>query len=178
MEDVPSGSPALSGTDPEQRVPEGPRHSEKRPDCCILRACQPDPGRRSRSICSFFPVGCSLLSQFFLWQAMLRRAQLLRTLRPGFTPGPASCGEFIGNQIDGARTRVRVQAYHLTSPLILRAIAGADRRGLDVAAILDKRMIRVTIPAAATRQQLTCRRLACRSGSMTHRRSPTTRSSS
>jgi phosphatidylserine/phosphatidylglycerophosphate/cardiolipin synthase-like enzyme len=31
-----------------------------------------------------------------------------------------------------------VQAYWLTSPVILRAIAGAKRRGLDVAAILDK----------------------------------------
>ena len=55
-----------------------------------------------------------------------------------FTPGPLSCGEQIADRIDGATKRVRVQAYWLTSPTILRAIAAAKRRGLDVEAILDK----------------------------------------
>ena len=55
-----------------------------------------------------------------------------------FTPGPDSCAELIADRIDAARSKVRVQAYWLTSPIILRAIAAAKRRGLDVAAILDK----------------------------------------
>jgi len=55
-----------------------------------------------------------------------------------FTPGPTSCAEMIADRIDAAQSKVRVQAYYLTSPIILRPIAGAKRRGLDVAAILDK----------------------------------------
>jgi len=55
-----------------------------------------------------------------------------------FTPGPESCAEQIVDRIDAAKRSVRVQAYYLTQPLILRAIAVAKRRGLDVAVILDK----------------------------------------
>ena len=55
-----------------------------------------------------------------------------------FTPGPESCAEQIADRIDAARMSVRVQAYYLTQPLILRSIAAAKRRGLDVEAILDK----------------------------------------
>jgi phosphatidylserine/phosphatidylglycerophosphate/cardiolipin synthase-like enzyme len=55
-----------------------------------------------------------------------------------FTPGPTSCAEAIVAQLDAARAKVRVQAYYLTSPVILHAIAAARRRGLDVAVILDK----------------------------------------
>ncbi len=61
-----------------------------------------------------------------------------------FTPGHESCGEFIAGRIDGAQSKVRVQAYYLTSPMILRAVVGAKRRGLDVAAILDKSQDRRT----------------------------------
>lgn len=55
-----------------------------------------------------------------------------------FTPGPESCAEQIVDRTDAAKSSVRVQAYYLTQPLILRAIAQAKRRGLDVGAILDK----------------------------------------
>ncbi len=55
-----------------------------------------------------------------------------------FTPEPDSCVELIANTIKNARLKVRVQAYWLTSPTILHAISEAKRRGLDVAAILDK----------------------------------------
>lgn len=61
-----------------------------------------------------------------------------------FTPGPVSCAEVIADRVDGAQTKVRVQAYWLTSPVILRAITAAKRRGLDVEAILDKTQDRTT----------------------------------
>ena len=60
------------------------------------------------------------------------------TVSACFTPGPESCAEQIVDRIDSATVSVRVQAYYLTQPLILRAIAGAKRRGLEVEAILDK----------------------------------------
>lgn len=60
------------------------------------------------------------------------------TVETCFTPGPESCAEQIADRIDEARSSVRVQAYYLTQPLILRAIATAKRRGLDVSVILDK----------------------------------------
>jgi phospholipase D len=55
-----------------------------------------------------------------------------------FTPGPESCAELIADAIDAARSTVRVQAYWLTSTTILRALAVAKRRGVDVEAVLDK----------------------------------------
>ena len=55
-----------------------------------------------------------------------------------FSPGPTSCAEVIGDAIDRARSSIRLQAYWLTSPPILRALAQAKRRGVDVRAILDK----------------------------------------
>jgi phosphatidylserine/phosphatidylglycerophosphate/cardiolipin synthase-like enzyme len=55
-----------------------------------------------------------------------------------FTPGPASCAALIANAIDAARVSIRVQAYWLTSTPILAALAAAQRRGVDVEAILDK----------------------------------------
>jgi phospholipase D len=55
-----------------------------------------------------------------------------------FVPGPASCAEEIVGAIDAARTTVLVQAYYLTSPPILHALAVAKKRGVDVRAILDK----------------------------------------
>lgn len=60
------------------------------------------------------------------------------TVSACFTPGPESCAEQIADKIDAARSSVRVQAYYLTQPLILRSIAAAKHRGLDVEAILDK----------------------------------------
>ena len=60
------------------------------------------------------------------------------TVSACFTPGPESCAEQIADRIDAAKASVRVQAYYLTQPLILKAIAAAKRRGLEVEAILDK----------------------------------------
>src|SRR5271165_3316088 len=59
--------------------------------------------------------------------------QLRRLYRPASRPTP-----LIAETIDAAQHEIRVQAYWLTSVPILRALAGAERRGLDVAAILDK----------------------------------------
>ena len=55
-----------------------------------------------------------------------------------FTPGPESCANQIVDRIDEAKASVRVQAYYLTQPLIIHAIAAAKRRGLGVEVILDK----------------------------------------
>lgn len=66
------------------------------------------------------------------------REQAPATVSACFTPGSESCAEQIVDQIDAATIAVRVQAYYLTQPLILRAIAAAKKRGLDVEVILDK----------------------------------------
>ena len=44
----------------------------------------------------------------------------------------------IADAIEAAGSTVRVQAYWLTSVPIIRALAAAKRRGVDVEAILDK----------------------------------------
>ena len=70
--------------------------------------------------------------------ALAARDPVAATVSACFTPGPQSCAEQIADRIDAATGKVQVQAYYLTNLLILRAIAGAKRRGLDVEAILDK----------------------------------------
>ncbi len=82
-------------------------------------------------------------------------ALLAATCRPaaaeGGTPyGPATarvsvcfvpeqaCGMAVVEAIDAARRSIRVQAYGFTSAAILRALAAARARGVDVQAILDK----------------------------------------
>ena len=100
------------------------------------------------------------------------------TVSACFTPGSESCAEQIVDQIDAATIAVRVQAYYLTQPLILRAIAAAKKRGLDVEVILDKSQDRRTASDRATRVRLTSPMRVCWSGSTMRRRSPTTRSSS
>jgi len=56
-----------------------------------------------------------------------------------FTPGPqAHCAAWIAQQIDAAQHTIRVQAYGFTSTPILVALARAQRRGVDVAVLLDK----------------------------------------
>ena len=57
----------------------------------------------------------------------------------------------------GDPASVRVQAYYLTQPLTLRAIATAKRRGLNVEAILDKSQDR----RASTRSHARHRRERC-----------------
>ncbi len=61
-----------------------------------------------------------------------------------FRPGPASCADLIVSKLDAAGLKIRMQAYYLTSPLILHALAAAKRRGLDVEVILDKSQDRRT----------------------------------
>lgn len=54
-----------------------------------------------------------------------------------FVPGEACAGR-IAEAIEAARREVRVQAYGFTARPILRALAAARRRGVDVAVILDR----------------------------------------
>jgi phosphatidylserine/phosphatidylglycerophosphate/cardiolipin synthase-like enzyme len=49
-----------------------------------------------------------------------------------------SCGAAVANAIATATSFIRIQAYGLTSPVILRALAAARARGVDVQAVLDK----------------------------------------
>jgi phosphatidylserine/phosphatidylglycerophosphate/cardiolipin synthase-like enzyme len=48
------------------------------------------------------------------------------------------CDTVIADAIRGARDSIRVQAYGFTAPIILRELAAARARGVDVQAILDK----------------------------------------
>lgn len=83
----------------------------------------------------------SLFATVFLPLLPVAQAQLptaTATISACFTPGPESCAERIVDHIDAATSTVRVQAYYLTQPIILRAIATAKKRGLDVEVILDK----------------------------------------
>jgi phospholipase D len=48
------------------------------------------------------------------------------------------CDTPVVQAIAAARTAIRVQAYGFTSPVILRALADARMRGVDVQAVLDK----------------------------------------
>jgi phospholipase D len=54
-----------------------------------------------------------------------------------FVPEQA-CGEAVTDAIAGAASFIRIQAYGLTSPAILGALAAARARGIDVQAVLDK----------------------------------------
>jgi phospholipase D len=54
-----------------------------------------------------------------------------------FVPEQA-CGTAVTDAIDEATTFIRVQAYGFTAPAILRALAAARARGVDVQVILDK----------------------------------------
>lgn len=72
------------------------------------------------------------------------------TLEVCFVPG-SDCGARVAQEIDGARSAVRVQAYTFTSPRIAYALARARRRGVDVVALLDARESRQRNEAAAIR---------------------------
>jgi phosphatidylserine/phosphatidylglycerophosphate/cardiolipin synthase-like enzyme len=54
-----------------------------------------------------------------------------------FTPA-SHCAERIVRVIDAAQQQIRVQAYGFTAAPILRALAQAARRGVDVQVLLDK----------------------------------------
>jgi phosphatidylserine/phosphatidylglycerophosphate/cardiolipin synthase-like enzyme len=59
-----------------------------------------------------------------------------------------SCVTGIVAAIDHSTTQIRVQAYGFTSPPILKALTDAERRGVDVAIILDKSNNRQTYSGA------------------------------
>jgi phospholipase D len=60
-----------------------------------------------------------------------------------------SCDVGIVAAIDAATTTIRVQAYGFTSPMILKALTDAKKRGVDVAIILDKSNLGKKHPATA-----------------------------
>ncbi len=60
------------------------------------------------------------------------------------------CDTAVADSVAGARKFVRVQAYGFTSPTILRALADARRRGVDVQVILDKTDDRADGPERAS----------------------------
>jgi phospholipase D len=96
--------------------------------------------RRQLRLTCFSVLSLCSLSLFALLPTHLRAAQgpAPASVSVCFTPGPESCAELIADRIEAARTKVRVQAYWFTSIPILRAVAAAKRRGVDVAVILDK----------------------------------------
>jgi phospholipase D len=61
------------------------------------------------------------------------------------------CDTPVVQAIAAARTAIRVQAYGFTSPVILRALANARTRGVDVQAILDKSDDRIERDGSDTR---------------------------
>ena len=63
-----------------------------------------------------------------------------------FSPGPRSCATWIAAAIDEARVSIRLQAYWLTSPPILRALMTAQKRGVNVQALLDRTQDRTNDP--------------------------------
>lgn len=73
-----------------------------------------------------------------VWRPAAAQGPVPANVSVCFTPGPSSCAETIASVIDNAQASIRVQAYYLTSLPILKALAAARRRGVDVAAILDK----------------------------------------
>jgi phosphatidylserine/phosphatidylglycerophosphate/cardiolipin synthase-like enzyme len=67
-----------------------------------------------------------------------------------FVPAQA-CDTAIADAIRDARDSIRVQAYGFTAPMILRELAAARARGVDVQAILDKSDDRRERPGARPR---------------------------
>jgi phosphatidylserine/phosphatidylglycerophosphate/cardiolipin synthase-like enzyme len=82
--------------------------------------------------------------------ALLAATGRLATADAGSPHGPAAaqvsvcfvpeqaCGAEVVDAIAAAQRFIRVQAYGFTAPAILRALAAARARGVDVQAILDK----------------------------------------
>jgi len=64
-------------------------------------------------------------------------APLPATVSVCFTPAE-NCVASIVAAIAAAQTEIRVQAYGFTSPPILGALVAAQRRGVDVAVLLDR----------------------------------------
>jgi len=64
-------------------------------------------------------------------------APLPATVSVCFTPAENCVGSIVA-AIAAAQTEIRVQAYGFTSPPILGALVAAQRRGVDVAVLLDR----------------------------------------
>jgi len=67
-----------------------------------------------------------------------------------FTPG-GQCADQVIHEIDGAQVMIKVQAYVLTNPDILAALANAKARGVSIRVVLDKSQVtdsKTTISAA------------------------------
>ena len=58
-------------------------------------------------------------------------------IRAYFTPGHM-VETAITEEIEAARSEIRVQAYSFTNPLIVQALTEAQQRGVDVILVLDK----------------------------------------
>lgn len=69
-----------------------------------------------------------------------------------FVPAQHCIGDIVA-AIEAAREEIRVQAYRFTSVPILRALAAARARGVDVAVILDKSNDRYSDDADAPRSR-------------------------
>lgn len=61
----------------------------------------------------------------------------LTKIRAYFTPGQM-VEQAISDEIKGAKSEIRVQAYSFTNPVIVQALAEAQQRGVDVMVVLDK----------------------------------------
>jgi phosphatidylserine/phosphatidylglycerophosphate/cardiolipin synthase-like enzyme len=57
-----------------------------------------------------------------------------------FTPG-GQCADQVIHEIDGAQVTIKVQAYVLTNPDILAALANAKARGVFIRVVLDKSQV-------------------------------------
>lgn len=117
-----------------------------------LQVCWSRP-RDARTTRAFASVLSSVLIAALAtgyWLAWASAADPGPGSRAGLPHGPATarvsacfvpeepCVDDIVSAIAGARQEIRVQAYGFTSPPILRALAAAKVRGVDVQVILDK----------------------------------------
>jgi phospholipase D len=82
-------------------------------------------------------VSCALLIPSAAAIAETARGPAPASVTACFTPA-AHCADVIAGAIDRASREIRVQAYYFTSVPILRALADAKRRGVDVEVILDR----------------------------------------
>lgn len=78
--------------------------------------------------------GWKIITIALLFPPLAAQAADIRTC---FTPGD-DCTAVVVEEIGAAKSEVLVQAYSFTSPEIVKALADAKRRGVDVRVILDR----------------------------------------
>jgi phosphatidylserine/phosphatidylglycerophosphate/cardiolipin synthase-like enzyme len=66
-----------------------------------------------------------------------------------FSPD-GGCAEAIIGQLNAAKKTIRIQAYFFTSPKIAKAVLEAQKRGVDVTAVIDKSAETANYSAADT----------------------------